>query len=95
MFRILKVRRANARWFEVVVENGEGFQFLTHYHQATDQVELGRTIRSGSYLIGNPEDTWDQLHSIVRNAVEEYCERLSIPEIPEVLVKKRVRRRGA
>jgi hypothetical protein len=92
MFRIVKVKRTSALWFEVLVENGESFQFSTHYQPATDHVELGRTIRSGTYLIGNPEDTYDQLHSIVRKAVEEYRTRLLIPE---VLVKKRVRRRGA
>ncbi len=92
MFRILKVKRTSDLWFEVLVENGEGFQFSTHYQPATDHLKLGSTIRSGTYLIGNPEDTYDRLHSIVRKAVEEYRARISMAD---VLEKKRVRRRGA
>ena len=72
MFRVSTVKRAGSGRFDLVVENEEGFQFLAHYQQGANRVDLGKRIQSGSYLIGNPEDTYENLHSVVRKAVDEY-----------------------
>ena len=91
MFRVTMVKKSGPRSFDLVVENGEGFQFLAHYQSHANQVELGKTLRSGSYVIGDPQDTYEQLGSVVRKAVEEYRADLAVPLILE---KKPVRRRA-
>jgi exosome complex RNA-binding protein Rrp4 len=85
MFRVATIRRSRVKaaseCFDLVVENADretpGLQFKARYDPSRNRLVIGRILRSasGSYKIGLPEDSLEQLRSAIRQAVEDYRSR--------------------